>query len=200
MAGDPAQPSLSAARLAGAALCVGALTVAVYAPVRDFPFLGWDDGVYVAENPNLREPFGVASIVRAFAAPYESNWIPLTWISLHLDAALFGIRPAVYHLENAALHLAASLVLLLAFARATGRVAASAFVAGVFALHPLHVESVAWIAQRKDCLSGFFFALTIAAHFAHAARPAATGSGAARHRDAARSRHRDPGHRSAPGW
>ena len=72
-------------QLAGIALVIALATLAVYAPVAGFPFLSWDDGVYVAENPNLREPFGFASVARAFAEPYESNWIPLTWISPHLS-------------------------------------------------------------------------------------------------------------------
>ena len=147
-----------------AAFGIAIATLAVYAPVRDYPFLSWDDVEYVEQNPNLREPFGLASVARAFGEKYESNWIPLTWISLHADAALFGIDPAVYHVENVLLHLAAALVLLFGFARATGSVGASAFAAAVFALHPLHVESVAWVAQRKDCLSGLFFALAVAAH------------------------------------
>lgn len=150
-----------------AALGIAIATLAVYAPVVDYPFLSWDDVEYVENNPNLREPLGIDSVVRAFARKYESNWIPLTWLSLHLDAALFGIDPAVYHVENVLLHVVTSCLLLLAFARATGSVGASAFAAGVFGLHPLHVESVAWVAQRKDCLSGLFFALAIAAHLEH---------------------------------
>ena len=126
--------------IVAAAVGIALVTLAVYAPVVDFPFLSWDDTVYVSENPNLKEPFGAASLLRAFAEPYESNWIPLTWISLHLDAAVFGLNPAVFHVENVLLHLATSLILLFALARATGSLGASAFVAAVFALHPVHVE------------------------------------------------------------
>ena len=158
-------------QLAGIALVIALATLAVYAPVVGFPFLSWDDGVYVAENPNLREPFGLASVMRAFAEPYESNWIPLTWISLHIDAAIFGLNPAVYHVENVLLHLATSLLLLFAFARVTGSLGASAFVAAVFALHPVHVESVAWVSQRKDALLGLFFAFSVLAYFRYARSP-----------------------------
>jgi tetratricopeptide (TPR) repeat protein len=167
MVGSEATP-LARARVRAAALGIALATLAVYAPVRDAPFLSWDDVEYVAQNPNLREPFGPSSVLHAFEEKYESNWIPLTWISLHLDAALFGIDPAVYHVENVLLHLAAALVLLFAFARATGSPGASAFVAGVFALHPLHVESVAWVSQRKDCLSGLFFAIAVGQHLRYA--------------------------------
>jgi Flp pilus assembly protein TadD len=170
MVGSEATP-LDRARVWAVALGIALVTLAVYAPVRDYPFLSWDDVEYVEQNPNLRAPFGPASIARAFGEKYESNWVPLTWISLHLDAALFGIDPAVYHVENALLHLAAALVLLFALARATGSVGASAFVAGVFALHPLHVESVAWVSQRKDCLSGLLFALAVLAHVRFAQAP-----------------------------
>jgi len=169
-----AQPGAEPPRaraIAAAAAAIALATFAVYAPVASHPFLHWDDDVYVGDNPNLREPFGLTSIARAFAAPYESNWIPLTWISLHADAAIFGLDPAAYHLENVALHVLASLVLLFAFARATGSLGASAFAAGVFALHPLHVESVAWVSQRKDCLLGLFCALAIAAHLRFARAP-----------------------------
>ena len=157
-----------------AAVAISLATLWVYAPVVDYPFLTWDDVEYVAANPNLRAPFGVESIARAFTEKYESNWIPLTWISLHLDAALFGLDPAVYHAENVILHLAAALILLFALSRATGSPGASAFVAGVFALHPLHVESVAWVAQRKDCLSGLFFALAVSLHLGGGRSPQAT--------------------------
>jgi len=175
-----APEQLGAARVAAlplglAALAVVLLTCVVYAPVADYPFLSWDDQVYVSENPNLREPFGFRSIARAFTAPYEANWIPLTWVSLHLDAALFGLNPRAYHLENLLLHVASCLVLLFAFAQATGRLGASLFVAAVFAVHPVHVESVAWVSQRKDCLSGFFWALTIWAYL-RAGRRAGKGS------------------------
>ncbi len=157
-----------ARRLLAAALLVAA-TVAVYAPVRDFEFLNYDDRLYVVENPLLHS--GLRGAVQAFRAPYLDNWIPLTWLSLALDQRLFGQDPGAYHLGNVGLHALAAAALLLGLERLTGALGRSAFAAAVFALHPLHVESVAWISERKDVLSGLFFALTLLAHAHRAERP-----------------------------
>src|SRR5262245_24721010 len=109
----------------------------------------------------------------AFGTTLNANWIPLTTLSLQLDRALFGGRPAGTLLGNAALHAAAAVVLFAALARLSGAVGRSAFVAGVFALHPLHVESVAWASSRKDPLCALFFALGLLAHARQAERPGA---------------------------
>jgi tetratricopeptide (TPR) repeat protein len=155
---------------AAVALGLAALTFALYAPVRHHAFVDYDDDRYVLENPNLRLPLDAAALRRAFE-PYETNWIPLTWLSLHLDWRLHGSRPAGYLLENAALHAASAALLFLALARLTGAAGRSAFVAAVFAAHPLHVESVAWASERKDALSGLFWMLGLLAYARYAERP-----------------------------
>jgi len=145
-------------------------TFAVYAQVRNHAFLNFDDPDYVLQNPHLREPIP-AAIGSAFREPYLGNWAPLTSLSLRLDYALYGLAPAGYLLTNVAWHALASVLLYLAFARMTGARGRSAFVAFVFALHPLHVESVAWASERKDVLAGAFFMLGLYAYASYAERP-----------------------------
>jgi tetratricopeptide (TPR) repeat protein len=136
------------------ALLLAAATFAVFYQVRHHEFVGFDDYTYVV----------------AFR-PYEVNWIPLTWISLQVDYALYGLDPGGYHLTNAALHALSAILLYLALTSMTGSVWRSAFVAAVFALHPLHVESVAWVTERKDTLSGVFWMLTLWAYAHYGRRP-----------------------------
>ena len=152
------------------ALCLALLGFALYAPVRHHAFVDYDDDRYIVENPNLRLPLDASALRRAFE-PYETNWIPLTWLSLHLDHRLWGVRPAGTLLENAALHALSAAILFVALAQLTGAVGRSAFVAAVFAVHPLHVESVAWASERKDALSGVFWMLGLLAYAHYAARP-----------------------------
>jgi tetratricopeptide (TPR) repeat protein len=154
----------------GLAAALAGLTLAVFLPVLEHDFLQYDDAVYVLENPHLRGGLAPSALAWAFR-PYEANWIPATWISLQLDWTLFGADPRGFHATNLALHLASSVLLFLLLARQTGRRGASAFVAAVFAVHPLHVESVAWVAERKDTLSGLGFVLALAGHAHYAARP-----------------------------
>ena len=149
-------------------VALAALTLAVFAQVRTHEFVNLDDYTYVLENPNLLEGSGLEAAIGAFARPYEHNWIPLTWISLQIDHALYGREAPGYLLTNVALHLASALVLFYALLYMTGAVWRSAFVAFVFAIHPLHVESVAWVSERKDVLSGLFWMLTLWAHAHHA--------------------------------
>ena len=158
-----------------------ASVVFVYAGVRHHEFLAYDDDLYVVDNPSLRQPLDGNAVLHAFTEPYETNWIPLTWLSLHLDYALHGLDPSAFLATNAALHAAASVLLFLALTRLTGTPGASAFAAGVFAVHPLHVESVAWVAERKDVLAGLFFSLALLAYArsARAPRPLHLGAGAA---------------------
>ena len=125
----------------------------------------------IVENPLVLEGLTPASLLRAFREPAEANWVPLTWISLQLGYALHGLAPAGFLLGNVALHALASVLLFFALLRLTAGIWQSAFVAALFALHPLHVESVAWAASRKDVLSGVFFMLTLASWARFAERP-----------------------------
>ncbi len=138
-----------------------ALTFAIYGQVHDHDFVNIDDPIYIVDNPNLVAGLSFDAVKRAFSEPYETNWIPLTWISLSIDHALFGLDPTGYHLENVALHALSACLLYLALWRMTGSRWRSAWVAAVFAVHPLHVESVAWATERKDALSGVFWMLTL---------------------------------------
>jgi tetratricopeptide (TPR) repeat protein len=148
-----------------------AATLAAYAGVRDHVFVDLDDVTAIVANRDL----AAASVGRAFATAFTTtlngNWIPLTVLSLQLDWALWGATARSVLLGNLALHAAGAVVLFLSLARLTGAAWPSAFVAGVFALHPLHVESVAWAAMRKDSLSGVFFMLALLAY----AHPAPSG-------------------------
>jgi Flp pilus assembly protein TadD len=152
---------------------LGALAVAVaavFAQVARFGFLTYDDPVYVSSNPLVQQGLSVEGFRWAFGI-HESNWHPLTWLSLMLDATIGGPGPAAFHVTNAVLHLAASIFLFLALARMTRAQWRPLLVALLFAVHPLHVESVAWIAERKDVVSAVFWFLTMLAYAAWVERP-----------------------------
>ena len=116
---------------------------------------------YVTDNAYVQQGLTRAGVAWSFTTVHDANWIPLTWISLMLDTDVYGVRPGGYHVTNALLHAVNTVLLLLALTRATGNLLRSGFVAALFALHPLHVESVAWIAERKDVLSIFFGLLSL---------------------------------------
>lgn len=140
-----------------------ALTALVYAPVRSFEYVAYDDPEYVAENALVQAGFTWDGIRWAFSTAHTSYWHPLTWLSHMFDAALFGAGPAGPHAMNALLHLANTVLVFTVFRRFTGAAWRSVLVAAWFALHPLHVESVAWISERKDVLGAFFFLLALQA-------------------------------------
>jgi tetratricopeptide (TPR) repeat protein len=156
-------------------LCVYLLlflaTVAVYSQVRHFDFVNFDDPEYVTENNHVRAGLTWDGLAWAFTSYDAENWFPLTWISHMADYQFFGPRSGWHHLTNLLLHALASLLLFAALKRMTGAVWRSAFVAFLFALHPLHVESVAWIAERKDVLCAFFWCLTLWCYARYAQRP-----------------------------
>jgi len=149
-----------------AALAVGivAATAAVFAPVLGYDWLNYDDPIYVTDNPAIRLGLSPEAVAWAFSNFHGANWFPLTWLSWMLDYEIRGMQPAVFHGTSVLLHMASAGVLFAALTRLTGCALRSAFVAAVFAVHPLHVESVAWIAARKDPLSGLFFFLAILAY------------------------------------
>jgi tetratricopeptide (TPR) repeat protein len=147
------------------------ITLVIYLPVRTAGFV-YDDYEYIVHNPNVQNGLSWAGVQWAFTTWYSANWHPLTWISLLLDNQLFGLNPRALHVVNVLFHAANAILLLLLLFRLTGELWPSAFVAGLFAWHPLHVESVAWIAERKDVLSTFFELLALLAWTRYAkARP-----------------------------
>ena len=146
-------------------------TLVVFHRLPSHDFINLDDNLYVYENPQVRAGLTPKNIVWAFTAFEAFNWHPLTWISHMLDCELFGLRPGLHHLTNLLFHLVNTALLLLILQRITGAFWRSAFVASLFALHPLHVESVAWVAERKDLLSTFFWLMTIWAYARYAERP-----------------------------
>ena len=146
------------------AALLAAATVAAYLPVFGNDFVAYDDDLYVTECGPVRAGISAEGVAWAFGSFHGANWFPLTRLSWMLDADLFGVEPVAFHATSLLLHVANAVLLLLVLARMTGAPGRSAFVAGVFALHPLHVESVAWAAARKDVLSGLFFMLGLLAH------------------------------------
>jgi tetratricopeptide (TPR) repeat protein len=151
-------------RKALACLVLAILTLTVFWQVNRFDFVNLDDKMYIHENSHVLSGLTIDGIKWAFTSVYASNWHPLTWLSHMLDVDLFGLNAGRMHLVNVFLHLAGALLLFLILDRMTGALWRSAFVAALFALHPLHVESVAWIAERKDVLSAFFWMLTLGAY------------------------------------
>ncbi len=149
--------------LALAAALVAA-TLAAYLPLADNGFVAYDDDLYVTDCGPVLGGMRADGVTWAFRSFHGANWFPLTRLSWMLDAELFGVDARAFHATNLLLHCASAVLLLVALARMTGAPGRSAFVAGVFALHPLHVESVAWAAARKDVLSGLFFMLGLLAH------------------------------------
>jgi tetratricopeptide (TPR) repeat protein len=146
------------------ALAIAAATVAAYLPVLDNGFVNYDDDLYILNNPFVKRGLGFDTVAWSFSTFRGANWFPLTWLSWAADFELYGRDPAGFHLTSLVLHTANAVLLFFAFVGLTGARWRSAFVAAVFALHPLHVESVAWAAARKDVLSGLFAVLTLLAY------------------------------------
>jgi Tfp pilus assembly protein PilF len=146
-------------------------TIIAYEPVRYNEFVDFDDNEYVTENARVKGGISGDSVVSAFTTPHFYMWHPLTSLSHTLDCEVFGLNPLGHHLVSLLFHVANSLLVLRVLKRMTGALWRSAFVAAVFALHPLSVESVAWASERKNVLSTFFWLLTIAAYIRYAERP-----------------------------
>jgi hypothetical protein len=150
-------------------LLLAALTLAVYQPATHCGFINYDDPKYFSDNSKVQAGLSTANIAWAFTTGYFGNWHPLTWLSLMLDAEVFGNHPFGPHLTSVLFHTANGVLLLLLLRTLTKSTWRSALVAGLFALHPLHVESVAWVAERKDVLSTFFGLLALLAYAQYAA-------------------------------
>lgn len=161
----------SAARtqVLGALLVVAVL--ALYWPAAGYDFVSYDDPTDVVANPLIAAGLTADGVVRAFAAPYGGFWIPVTWVSYMIDVDLFGIDPGGFHVTNVLIHAANGVLVFLVLRTMTGALWRSLLAAALFALHPLRVESVAWIAQRKDVLSAFFFLLSLLAYAFSVRRP-----------------------------
>ncbi len=166
------QPQASAARRSCLlALLLVALSLAAYYPVRHLPFINYDDNLYVTENVNVQSGLDWELVHWAFTTFDTSNWHPLTWLSHALDCRLFGLDPAGPHLVNLLLHTLNVVLLFWVLSRATGFLGRSAMVAALFAVHPINVESVAWVAERKNLLSMLFFLLALGAYRWYARQP-----------------------------
>ena len=146
-------------------------TLAVFWALKNNEFVNLDDNVYVTENLYVQAGLTFKGLSWAFTTTHASNWHPLTWLSHMLDCQLFGLKPTGHHLTSLLLHIVNTLLLFLVLRRMTGALWRSSFVAALFALHPLHVESVAWVAERKDVLSTFFWMLTMWTYIRYVERP-----------------------------
>jgi tetratricopeptide (TPR) repeat protein len=152
----------------GVCIFLAAIIWVVFGQTLGHEFVNYDDDFYVYENPAVTQGLTLQGIIWAFTHVHCSNWHPLTWVSHMLDCQFYGLSPGGHHLTNILLHTATAILLFLILRQMTGALWRSAFVAAVFAIHPLRVESVAWVAERKDVLSGLFFMLTIGAYVRYA--------------------------------
>ena len=152
----------------GVCIFLAATTFAVFGQTLSHEFVNYDDGLYVYENPVVTRGLTLKGVEWAFSHTVASNWHPLTIMSHMLDCQLYGLSPGGHHLTNVLLHAGSVIILFLVLRRMTGYLWRGAFVAGGFAIHPLRVESVAWVAERKDVLSGLFFMLTLWAYTRYA--------------------------------
>jgi Flp pilus assembly protein TadD len=153
--------------------CVGLIAslVMVYGQVYSFDFFSDDDPLYIIQNPDIRSGLSWHGLWWDLTTEWAGNWQPLTWLSFQTDSQLWGLTAGPFHITSVLFHIANSVLLFLVLQRMTGALGRSALVAGLFALHPLHVESVAWIAERKDVLSGFFWILALWAYTRFAEKP-----------------------------
>jgi tetratricopeptide (TPR) repeat protein len=152
-------------------LLLAAVTLALYNPVNRHPFANYDDDRYVVKNPHVRQGLTADTIRWALTSTEQANWHPLTWMSHALDCSLFRLNPAGHHFTSIMLHAVNVVLLFLLLMWATGRMGPSLFVAALFAIHPINVESVAWVAERKNVLCTTFFLLTLWAYGWYARKP-----------------------------
>ena len=159
------------ARVTLLAIGLALATIALYYPVSSHPFLNYDDDVYVVHNRHVQAGLTAETVEWAFVSREASNWHPLTWLSHALDSQMFGLDAGKHHETNLLLHVINVVLLFLVLWRASDYIGRSAMVAALFALHPINVESVAWIAERKNLLSMMFFLLTFGAYRWYARQP-----------------------------
>lgn len=171
MARGPTSKSQYFNRVIVVCLLLLAVTLATYVQVSKHDFVSLDDDIYVTENYHVRAGLTSAGIIWAFSFTDSPYWHPLTWLSHMLDCQLYGVSPSLHHLTNVVLHLANSLLLFLVLYQMTGALWRSCFVAALFALHPLNVESVAWVTERKNLLSTFFWLLTMVFYVRYSRKP-----------------------------
>ena len=160
-----------ASRESAAALVLLAASLAIYAQTADFQFVNIDDNMFFYQNAHVLGGLTAANIAWAMTSNFI-NWQPLAWLSHMAAVSVFGPQPGPQHLINAVLHALNGAFLFLLLRRMTGEFWLSALAAAVFALHPLRVQSVAWVTERKDVLSGFFWLLTLWAYLDYTERPA----------------------------
>ena len=151
------------------------VTLAIYWPLTSHPFINFDDDQYIVGNSHVTSGVTWTNIVWAFQSGEAANWHPLTWISHMIDCDLYGLNAGGHHLTNLLFHIANTLLLFLLLKEMTGAMWRSAFVAALFAWHPLHIESVAWASERKDTLSAFFWLLTLLAYARYAKKTSVAG-------------------------
>jgi tetratricopeptide (TPR) repeat protein len=168
-----AKPRAGNTAIVTAVCCLLALAVAlVFAQTAGHDFVNFDDAEYVQDNPHVAGGVTIEGIAWSFTHFYMANWHPLTWLSHMVDCQLYGVKRADgHHLTAVLLHAANTILLFLVLRSMTGDLWPAAFVAALFGIHPLHVESVAWVAERKDVLSTLFFMLSLAAYVGYARRP-----------------------------
>jgi tetratricopeptide (TPR) repeat protein len=157
-------------QVVGVCLFLAAIIWVVFSQTAHHGFINYDDGAYIVQNSGVTNGVTYHGVVWAFTWVHAGNWHPVTWISHMMDCQIYGLNPGGHHLTNVLIHTATAILLFLNLRGMTGNLWRSAFVAAVFAIHPLRVESVAWISERKDVLSGLFFMLTIGAYVRYARR------------------------------
>jgi len=152
-------------------IVLAAITLAVYWQVNQYDFVNLDDNLYVTENRHIQSGITLDGFCWAYSTKHAGFWLPLVWLSFMFDYQLYGLNAGGYHLTNLILHILSVLLLFWLFNRMTGAVWRSAFIASLFALHPLHLESVVWITERKDVLSAFFWMLTLCLYVYYTEKP-----------------------------
>ncbi|MBF0517485.1 MAG: tetratricopeptide repeat protein [Nitrospirae bacterium] len=152
-------------------LLLAAAVMIVFLPVYGFEFVSFDDAIHITNNPHVQNGLTVDGIKWAFTTTIEGNWVPLMWITHMIDAAIYGVNPGGHHMSNLILHIINSIVLFLLFKEMTGELWRSALVAALFAVHPAHVESVAWVSERKDLISALFWFITMSFYVKYTRQP-----------------------------